>query len=77
MKNFKELSKESNGNFTVEPNELTEIHVNIESQNVTVEVYPFKNHMKGTPTKETFRSGMVAFGGKSLETVYNEIINKF
>jgi len=75
MKNFNQLSNESNGNFTVEPNEFTEIHVNTESNNVTVEVYPFKDHMKGEPTQTILRGGLLFLGGESLEDIYDRVIN--
>jgi len=77
MKNFNQLMNESNGNWTVEPNEFTEVHVNTEGNNVTVEVYPFKDHMKGIPTQTIVRAGIVFLGGESLEDVYNKIINNF
>ena len=75
MKNFNQLMNESNGNFTVEPNEFTEIHVSVENSNVVIEVYPFKNHMKGVPTQTILRSGLLFLGGESLEDIYNRVIN--
>lgn len=78
MKTFIELSKEGyEGSFTVEPNELTEIHVNWEKQSLTIEVYENKNKLLGGFTRETKYAGLVFFGGKSLEQLYNEVMQNF
>ena len=76
MKSFNQLSTEGfEGSFTVEPNELTEIHVNYEGQTVTVETFQFSDHMKGNSTKEIKYAKPSFLGGKSLEQLFNESLN--
>tara|TARA_R110000787_G_C13297686_1_gene434195 strand:+ start:535 stop:771 length:237 start_codon:yes stop_codon:yes gene_type:complete len=78
MKNFNQLVKEGfEGSFTVEPNELTEIHVNWEKQNITIDTYRTKKKHYTTLNSIT-KFGQPSFmGGKSLEELFNEAIEKF
>lgn len=75
MKNFNELSKEGHeGSFTIEPNELTEIHVNWEAGCITVDTYRTKQKRYDQRKSVTTFRGLAFLGGKSLEELFNEAL---
>jgi hypothetical protein len=73
-----EAAKHSIGDvfFTFEPNELTEIHVNVTRQNIKVETFRSTNHMLDPVRKESFYGLYGMLGRQSLEDKFNEIISE-
>lgn len=74
MTNFKELANESEGHFVVEPNDKTEIHVNLINSEITVDTYMTANHMIGYPESESYFTLVGMFGYPTIEEKFNEII---
>lgn len=77
MKSFKELLNESyDGRFVVEPNGLTEIHVDYGRMQITV--LTFRTKIQLTPTtKQSFTSLAGIFGQPTVEQKFNEIIKAY
>jgi len=76
MKPFKTLLNESyKGRFVVEPNELTEIHVDYERMQISILYFRTKKDL--TPLKkELFTSLAGMFGTPTVEEKFNEIIKR-
>lgn len=76
MKTFTQLLNESNGSFTYEPNELTEIKVDYVNSKIIVEYFRTKAQL--TPEKkETFICLHGMFGNQSVEQKFNELLLNF
>lgn len=77
MKTFNQLLNESyQGKFVVEPNELTEIHVNYPQ--MRIDVLKFKTKKQLIPeSKKTYLSLAGMFGTPTVEEKFNEIIKGF
>jgi hypothetical protein len=74
---FKELLANSyQGRFVVEPNELTEIHVDYGMMQIIVLTFGTKNQF--TPKTKTVYHGLHGmFGKPSVEDKFNEIMKNF
>jgi len=70
------LNESHEGRFVVEPNELTEIHVDYIKMEISVFYYRTKKQI--TPEKkEVFTSLAGMFGRQTVEEKFNEIIKLF
>jgi hypothetical protein len=66
---------ENNGNFTVAPNDTTEIDVCFSESFIRVKTYRFKNQL--TPTDTTLHSSLFGiFGRPSMEDTFNKIMSE-
>ncbi len=75
MKTFKELANESDGQFSIEPNDKIEIHVNLCKSEIRVEIYRTANHMVNVPEEDWYFSLYGMMGYPSIEEKFNEIIS--
>lgn len=72
---YKELIDNSNGFFTFEPNENTEIHVSSSDMSIRVEYFRSANHMVDPFKVDNFNGLYGSMGYLSIEEKFNEILN--